>query len=508
MFQRLNRNLQASAIAALLAFAPAAGHAAGELVVGIDFQPKSLDPIYGDADTLDRNLFNQIYEPLVRLDSKGNFVPVLATAFTFSSDGTAITFTLREGVTFHDGTPFDAEAVKFNLERIINPDSGTTRRADVSDIVSVEVLSSHEVRVNLLGPSGAALSGFAAEGTLMVSPTAVTTFGEDYSRNPVGTGPFKFVAWSGGERVELVRNDEYWMKADDGSSLPFLDKLTVRTIKNYATGLLELESGNVQILDVVNTQDFERLQARGDIRLVETPQVTALFTVLNAAGEPFKDKRVRQALAQAIDRPTLAKAIAGEYGLVTPTFLPPSDWAYDGSIPGWGYDPAAARALLAEAGVSNLTFNLDIIQREPDATVAQFLQQMLRESGIEMTLTLHDRVAFTDKFYKSPEFQAGMIRGNFPRIDPDVSWGRWLAPDRDRARHGNQDVYDIIEDARLTSDLAARKAKYSNVARKLLDESYIVWLFSRPAMQGVRTNVVGIEQDVGGALILTRARID
>ena len=515
---KLVNTLSALAIASALALPLSSGiaqtaepSAGGELTVAIDLQPKSLDPGFGDADTIDRYLFNQMYEPLIRLDAEGDIVPVLATDYAFSDENDAIRFTLREGVTFHDGTPFDAAAVKFNIERILDESSGSTRRQDVADVASVEVVSDSEVLVTLNGPSGAALSGFAAEGTLMVSPTAVEEHGEDYGRNPVGTGPFRFVAWPGGERVELEKYADYWQDDEAGNDLPYLDKLTVRTIKNYATALLELESGNVDALDVVNTQDFERLEGNESVALVPTPQVTNLMIALNVSKPPFDDKRVRQALAQSVDREILAKAVAGESGTVTPTFLPPSDWAYDESLKGWGHDPEGAKALLEEASAADLAFQLLIIQREPDATVGQFVQQMMKSSGISVDLQILERQSWIDRVLVNKDFEAAMLRGNFPRIDPHASYGRFFwnqGSSNNWVLHENQAVFDLIDEARATTDLDERKTLYSELGASLLDESYMVWLFNRPAMQAARANVKDIGQDVGGAWVFTRTWLE
>lgn len=509
--------MRATGTAALLALSPLAGASAdepvrgGELIASLDLQPKSLDPAFGDADTIDRYLFNQIYEPLIRLDADGEIVPILATGYAYGEDEASITFDLREGVTFHDGTPFNADAVVFNLERVMDPEVGASRQQDVADIASVEKLGEHRVRVNLTGPSGAALAGFAAEGTLMVSPTAVETHGEDYSRNPVGTGPFRFVDWPGGERVILERNAEYWRRDAEGRDLPYLDGVVIRSIRNYATALLELESGNVHVLDVVNPQDFDRLDEAPDIDLVPTPQVTHLMIALNVSKPPFDDKTVRQAIAQSMDREILAQAIAGRYGTVTPTFLPPSDWAYDASIEGWGHDPEAAKALLAEAGhPDGLSFELAVIQREPDTTVAQILQQMMREAGFDVELAVLERQSWIDRVLRERTYEAGMLRGNFPRIDPHASWGRffWDEGSNNWVNHENHAVFDMIDDARATTDVAKRKARYKELAETLLDESYMIFLFNRPAIQAARENVRSIGQDVGGAWLFAETWLE
>lgn len=482
----------------------------GVLKAAVALTFKTLDPVFGDADITDRLALNQIFDPLFRLNDKGEFVPVLATGYAFNEDNTELTVTLREGVVFHDGTPFNADAVVYNLNRLQNS-SGAMRTGTVDWMKSVETIDDLTVKITLMQPSGYALSSLAAEGTLMVSPKAVDELGEDFGRNPVGTGPFQFVEWVGADRIVLEKNPEYWQTDAAGNQLPYLDGVEIRSITNYATAFLELESGGIDLLNVVNPQDFERVRNSAELSLLEGPQVLAQQAIVNVTKPPFDNKFVRQALAYAIDRETLAKAVAGEDGLVYPTYVPPSEWAFDDTIQGYTYDPEKAKALLAEAGYSDgASFELMVIQREPDVTTAQILQQMVKESGFDMTITVMERQAWIGRVITEGAFDASMAAGQHPRIDPHDTWARSYIKEQggNWSRHDNQALVDLIYKARDTVDRDERKALYRQVAEMALDESYVLFLFSRRAYQGLNDKVHDVAVDNGGAWVLTSTWIE
>lgn len=513
----MRKHLSAAAtlgIAACLAIPHTAtaqeSHYGGDLTAVMNLTFKTLDPIFGDADVTDRYVLNQIYDPLFRLDSEGELLPILATGYSYNEDGTELTVTLREGVTFHDGTPFDAAAVVANLERL-KGSTGAMRTGTIDWMTSAQVTGPFEVTLTMAEPSGYALSSLASEGTLMVSPSAVEADPDGFGRNPVGTGPFQFSEWIGADTIMFERNPNYWQTTDGGDALPYLDGITVRSITNYATSMLELESGGAGLLAVVNPQDFERVSENPDLRLVEGPQTLAQQMALNVTIPPFDQKAVRQALAYAVDSETLARAIAGDAGGAYPTYVPPASWSFDETLEGYGHDPERSKELLAEAGYEDgVSFSLLVIQREPDVTAAQILQQMVREGGFEMEIKILERQAWIGEVITEGTFEASIFAGQHPRIDPHDSWARSFITEQggNWSRHQNEALVDLIYEARDTVSREDRVALYRQVAEMALEESYILFLYSRRAFQGASQQVKGLELDNGGAWVMTRTWLE
>lgn len=472
----------------------------GTVVASVDHQVRSLDPIMGDANTGDRRVFNAMFEPLLRVAADGSLEPVLATSWEVAADGLSVTFQLREGVTFHDGTPFNAEAVVFNLERVLNPDTVSPRVQDVNNIASVEAVDEVTVRVNLKAASATTLPLLGAEGGYMVSPTAMETHGEDFARNPVGTGPFKFVDWPGGERLNLVRNETYWGKDEAGNQLPYLDELVIRTIRQASVAMLELEAGTVQLAVNVPIREADRLAAGTNHVIVDSPYMAYLMVALNTSTAPFDNKLVRQALAHAFDREQLAAVAGLGRGAVLPIFITENDSMYDGEVEGYSYDPEEARRLLAEAGHEGLTFTLSVIQREPDAQVAQVMQAQAQASGINLVLDVGDRQTIVDKMSKTFTHEGALIRAGIPALDVAQTFNFYFADGapQNYSRQNDPEVFRLVAAAEQEVDPAKRQTLYTELSRKLLDESYFLYLAGYPFLSVADTRLQGLEVDMIG----------
>lgn len=468
----------------------------GTLTAAVDLEPASLDPAFSNAST-DRRVFNLYAENLLYQDEKGKFLPALAESWEYAADRKSITFRLRQGVKFHDGTAFDAAAAKFNLDRVADPQINTRARQYVTDLASVDVIDAGTVRVNLKQPSGAFLSVLALEPGSMLSPTAIQSMGADFARKPVATGPFKVVSWTGG-RVEVERFDGYWRDGADGKKLPYLDRVIVRVIANTAVKIVELKAGSVQIGDAIQVKDFEQVERDPTLELRETIQGIQQYMAFNVTRPPFDNAELRRAVTLAINRPTIERVVSRGQGVVSAGLKPPTSLAYDAGIKGHGYDVAAAKAAYQKSGHKG-PLTLVVIQRDPDTQIAQILQAMLKEAGIELRVEVLERQAWLDKVL-GKTFQFGILRASIPRPDPDLTFSNFYGKNARQNYSGFQSprIDELVDLARRETDVEKRRKYYAEIQQILLDNDAETYFFFRPNKQVVRREVQNFREEFAG----------
>ncbi|MFQ5895644.1 MAG: ABC transporter substrate-binding protein, partial [Nitrospinota bacterium] len=334
----------------------------GTLVFGRGGDSVGLDP----ALQTDGNSFmvtDNLYDQLVHFREKSTeLAPGLAERWEVSEDGLRYTFHLRRGVRFHDGSPFDADAVVFSLGRqmarpklrwhgkplsLPRPAGAYQYWASMAmdEIVDrVEALGRHRVRITLKRREAPFLANLAMQFASIVSPRAALRWGEDFSQHPVGTGPFRFVRWVKDDLIELRRNPTFWGGA------PPLARVIFRAIPDNTARLLELEAGSVDILQHPNPEDLPRLARDPRFRLVRQAGMNVAYLGFNTERDPFRDRRVRRAIAHAIQKRALVEALYLGLGRAAVNPLPPMVWGYHKGIRGYPHDPKRARELLREAG--------------------------------------------------------------------------------------------------------------------------------------------------------------
>lgn len=508
-------NLKASLAVALtaaccaLAIPAAALERGGEITASIAAEPKSLDPLFGDAPSVDNQVLDQIYDTLVRWTPDGQIEPYLAESYEFSDDALSLTFKLREGVTFHDGTALDAAAVVFNMERLLADDVPSLYTSGVADVESVEAIDPLTVRVNLSQPSAAVLAAYAGPAGMVASPAAIEEFGEDFGTNPVGTGPFKLDSRQAGTGLTLVRNDDFWKDGEDGQPLPYLDTVNFRWITQQAVKMIELESGNVDIVDDVASDDFGRIEQDEGLDLIDAGGIEQ-WIAFNITKPPFDDIRVRKAVYFGIDRPMAAQIIAGDYGRVIPTVVGPKEFAFDDTIDIYSHDPERSQELLAEAGYgpdNPLRFDLSMIQREPDVSIAQILQAQLQDIGIEVNIKQMERQAFIDE-WRGKNHAAGLARVDLPRGDPDQTFYPFFGRDAtQRTGAGDEELAELVDKGRVTIDQEERRQVYIDAQKRLLEFAHYVWIFMREAKHA-RTASLNMETSSVKTWYLDEAWLD
>jgi peptide/nickel transport system substrate-binding protein len=444
----------------------------GSLRVGMSNDATTMDPHFSGSK-YDRMVYFNIYDPLVQLDASLNIVPGLAESWTVSDDQLTYTFKLRQGVTFHDGTDFNADAVKANFDRMMDPEQESLRRGEVAGIEAVTVVDASTIEMTLLQPNAALLATLADRAGMIISPAAIEQYGAELARNPVGTGPFSFVEWLKDDHLSLARFDGYW---DTGK--PYLDDVTIRVILDDTVRVAALRNGEIDIVDYVQPKFVEELKGDGNLNTVDVPALGVWWLWLNETAAPFDNKALREAFAAAIDIEPIVERIMLGVGRAANGPISPASWAYDESIPYRKRDLDLARAKLAEGGMPDgfaCTF------KDTPTTVTtplvQLLQAQVAEVGIEMEIVPVDAATqIADTVAKNFEVTWSQWSG---RADPDGNTYNHFFTDAgmNYGGYSNPEVDDLLNQARAGTTQDERKAIYSQITQKLNEDVPVVFIW-------------------------------
>ncbi len=481
--------LAAVGTAAMLALsAPAMGQTPPNvLVVGQIAEPKSLDPDAVTAVNDFRIVFN-MYDGLVRYkDGTLEVEPALAESWDISEDGTTYTFHLRDGVTFHDGSPFNADAVKFNIDRMTDEDhpyhdTGPFPLAFYfSSVEEVTAIDDLTVEFKLSEPFAPFLSNLAYTPGLMVSPDAVKQHGKDFGRNPVGTGAFKFEEWEANSRVIVSRNDDYW----DGA--PPLEAVVYRPITDANTRIAEMLSGGLDVMVEVPPDSVRRFRDDASFAVYEQAGPHLWFLILNLKEGPFADKAVRQAANYAIDKQALVDNILQGTAEVAAGPTPPAfAWAYNEELEPYPYDPGKAKQLLQQAGYDGEAVTFYVTQGgsgmlDPVA-MATAIQADLQAVGMTVNIETYEWNTFLGKVNPGLEGKADMAEmawmTNSPDTLPFLALRTEAWPDKGGFNSGyysNETVDELLSKARRSTDQAERAELYRQMQEIVHEDA--PWVF-------------------------------
>lgn len=481
------RVLLTACIAVLALLTPAS---AQTLRIGLQEDPDTLDGAK-NWSFVGRVVMTSICDKLVDIAPDGSIAPMLATSWETAADGKAITFKLRPGVRFHDGEPFDAAAVKFSLERALTlPDS--RRKSEISAISKVEAVDPLTVRVEMATPFSPLLAQFADRAGIMVSPKAAQALGDQFGNKPVCAGPYRFVERVPQDRIVLERFADYWDKDHYA-----IQKVVFLPMPDATVRFANLRAGQLDMIERIAPTDLDSL--RNSPKLASA-SITGLgyqgitFNVANGAraDNPFgKDKRVRAALDLSLDRNVLNEVANNGAFKVGNQPQPPGTYYYNQELPVPGRDVERAKALLKEAGVTNPTLTLLVPNADADRQAAEVIQSMAKEVGIEVKIELTEFITMLQRA-REGTFDADYV-GWSGRIDPDANIHTLLGckvPGND-GHYCNPEVDRLLQEARLTSDRAARKRAYDGVMRILLDERPIIYLWHQTWIWGFTADLKG-----------------
>lgn len=451
-----------SLMALALGFSAPAHAARMDVTIGMQLEPPNLDPTGGAAAAIDEVVYANVFEGLTRFGSDGDILPALAKSWEISADGLTYTFKLHEGVKFHDGTTFDAEDVKFSLDRARAPDSTNAQKILFADIASVEVVDPATVKVTLSRPNGSFLFNMAWGDAVMVAPESAA----DNVTNPVGTGPFEFSDWSKGDNVELVRNPDYW------GAPAKLDKVTFKFISDATAAFAAMMAGDIDAFPVFPAPE-NLIQFKADPRFQVIVGSTEGETILamNNKKPPLDNLKVRQAIGHAINRQAIIDGAMFGYGTPIGTHFAPHNPAYVDLLSQSAYDPELAKKLLAEAGVENLTLSLKL----PPPTYArrggEIIAAQLREVGITAEITNMEWAQWLEDVFKGKNFDLTIVSHTEP-MDIGI-----YARDDYYFQYGDPEFKKIMEELDRTTDPAKRTELLQAAQKKIADDAVNVYLF-------------------------------
>ncbi len=433
----------------------------GELVFGTESDVATLAP--GEAaQPSDKVITLGIYDPLTSYVD-GEIAPFLAESFEPSEDLTSLTMTLREGVTFHDGTPLNADAVVKHFDRLKDPATACPCLDLVSIIESIDTPAGPEgldLVFNLATPSVAFPDLLAGSSGYIESPTAVAG-GLNLKTGGVGTGPFKLAEFSPGERVVLEKNPDYWGTDEDGTQLPYLDKLTVVPIPDSGQRLAALETGDIDIFQTADSKVVKQSED-GGFAAQKISGSSSTILLFNNSKPPFDDVKARQAVAYAIDKDLINERAYD--GVRVPSF---SGFALDSPYynPDAGtpqHDPEKAADLVEELG--GLDFSLVCIPTPEAELILNIIKQLGEDAGMNITLETQEQGAFVNRiFSKGGDYEAACFRSSH-FVEPDAIRPGLTTDDAGNlVFYTNPDVDRLLDEARQTGDVDERREKYFEV---------------------------------------------
>lgn len=477
--------------AMLLASTVVAG--ATEMRIAIASDPDALDP--ATTGTLAaRQVFATMCDKLINIDKDVKFVPGLATEWKWSDDMMHLTLKLREGVTFQDGEPFNAEAVVYNINRDKTL-PGSNRASEISMIGSAEAVDEYTVRINLPEPSVPLLAALAQTSGIMVSPKAADAAGEKFADHPVCAGPYKFVERIPQDRIVLEKYNDYW-----DAAAYHVDKVVYLPITDATVRLSNLRSGDVDIIERVSPSDLQVIKQDGNVRVESITGLGSYYVVINFAGgdgsqtnNPLsKDARVREALELSIDREAMNQVANDGVFTVGNQPVPPNNPYYIKEFPVPPRDIDKARKLIEEAsGGKGVSFTLLLPNLPAYRKYAEIIQSMAAEANINIKLEMQETTTALAN-WANGNFQAFLIRWS-GRADPDGNIYSFKAcnGNRNGSKYCNEKVDHWLDESRRRSDPAARYEAFKNAAEQYLADRPYIYLFHPTELTGLRKEVTG-----------------
>ena len=488
----------ALAAVCLLAAAPIKAEAAKDVVLAVASTFTTTDP-WDANDTLSQAMAKSFYEGLMGFNEKMELRPVLAEKYEVSTDGLTYTFTLRKGVKFHDGTDFNAEAVKANFDRVTNPDNKLKRYSLYSHITKTEAVDPYTVKFTLAKPFSPFVNQLAHPSAVMISPAALAKYGKDIAFNPVGTGPFMFKEWKQPDYIKVVKNPNYWR-----AGLPKVDSITWLPVVESGTRANVLRTGEAHFTFPVPYELADVLSKESSLNLVAAPSIVHRYLTMNVLQKPFDNPKVRQAINYAINKEALAKVAFNGYAIPAEGVLP-AGVDFNVKLGPWPYDVKKAKALLAEAGYPNgfettmwAAYNNTAAQK-----VIQFVQQQLQQVGIKTTIQALEAGQRVQMVESAPDPKTAPVRLYYTGWSSSTGEADWaLRPliygancppkQYNIAYYDNKVVNDGIMKALEVTDRGEKSKIYKEVQEQIWKDAPWAFLVTEKLLYATNKKLTGM----------------
>ncbi|NLE77353.1 MAG: ABC transporter substrate-binding protein [Chloroflexi bacterium] len=436
-----------------------------------------------------------VWEPLVILDNEMRAVPVLATSWEANDQGTVWTFRLRQGVLFHDGTPFNADAVLLNVPKLQEEYDRSLPHLD-----RLEKVDDHTVQFHLSRPTPNLPQLIAYFSSAMLSPASLGSDGRPGA--PIGTGPFRFVQHVKDDSIVLERNDSYW------GNPPRLEQVTFKYIPDATTRLAALQTGEIDAVADVGALQPEQasvVEANPDLRLHQQGVATTHYLTFNSGKPPFQDPRLRRAVSLALDRHSLLDNALAGYGIPGVSVITPLAAAWVRADVAPQHDPTAAKALAGEAlgsqrVAARLVLSSALLGRWPYENISQILQAAVSDLGIDVEIVTLEAGAWNDAL-KSGDYNITMMPYTLMTGDPDFFMSNWVwsqgsLNQRRSYGYANPHADDLVLAARSEMDVVKRKAQYDELQALIADEVPFTPLYHETTLYATRSDVADLTLDI------------
>ncbi|WP_412050555.1 ABC transporter substrate-binding protein [Hoeflea sp. Naph1] len=466
----MTKNPIAAAAVSILALGLALGvtpamAAKMDATIGMQLEPPNLDPTGGAAAAIDEVLYANLFEGLTRFGPDGEILPALAKSWTISDDGLVYTFSLREGAKFHDGTDFNADDVKFSLDRARAEESTNAQKALFADIASVDVVDPATVKVTLSKQNGSFLFNMAWGDAVIVAPESA----DGNAAKPVGTGPFMFAQWVKGDRVELDRNPDYWGEAVK------LDHVTFKFISDPTAAFAAMMTGDLDAFPAFPApENLIQFEADPRFSVIIGSSEGETILAMNNKKPPLDNITVRKAIAHAIDRKAIIDGALFGYGTPIGTHFAPHNPAYVDLTAQSAYDPEQSKALLAEAGVKDLTLSLKLPPPSYARRGGEIIAAQLREAGINVDITNVEWAQWLSDVFKAKNFDLTIVSHTEP-MDIGI-----YARDDYYFQYGDPAFKAIMADLDKATDPDKRTELMQAAQKKIADDYVNAYLFQLP----------------------------